>query len=58
MKTYAERKDAARNEAIEWDLNADKENLSYGDLVIFADYFEKLGRRYGLLKEFKENGII
>ena len=58
MKTYAERKEAARDEAIEWQYQASEENYSYGEYAFFADYFEKLGRRYGLLKEFRENGIL
>ena len=32
--------------------------LSWGDLAYFSNYFETLGKRYGLLKEFRENGII
>ena len=28
------------------------------DLADFSAYFEKLGKCYGLVKEFKENGII
>ena len=33
-------------------------NYSYGELAYFSDYFEAKARRYGLVKEFKENGII
>ena len=56
-KTYEQRKEEARQEAIDWQLNDGDYPYSYGGLAIVADYFEKLGRRYGLLREFRENGI-
>ena len=46
-----------RQEAIDWQNDFAKHNYSYGELAEFGEYFEKLGRRYGLLKEFRENGI-
>ena len=55
--TYEIRKEMARQEAIEWQNGVAKHNYSYGELCEFAMHFEKLGRRYGLLKEFRENGI-
>lgn len=55
--TYAERKEKARNEAIEWSFWTGENPLSYEGLAIACDYFYKLGKRYGLLKEFRENGI-
>lgn len=57
MKTYQQRKEEARNRAIEWQYQASEENYSYGEYAYFTDYFERLGRRYGLLREFRENGI-
>ena len=33
------------------------ESPSYGELAEAGEYFEKLGRRYGLLQEFRENAI-
>lgn len=56
-KTYQELKEDARNTAIEWQLNDSNYPHSYGGLSILQDYFYKLGRRYGLLREFRENGI-
>lgn len=58
MKTYKERKEAARQEAIDWQLEAANKNMSYGELADAGNHFEELGRRYGLLREFHENGII
>lgn len=58
MRTYQERKARAEQEAIDWQLNFTNHNYSYGELAYFSRYFEKLAKRYGLITEFKENGII
>ena len=52
---YQRRKAEVREEAIEYSYS--EEELSYGELAEKNDYFERLGRRYGLLREFKENAI-
>lgn len=57
MKTYKERKEEIRQQAIDWQLDFNNHNYSYYDLMMWGDYFYKNGKRYGLLKEFKENGI-
>lgn len=57
-KTYLQRKEEARQKAIEWQLDFSNHNYSYLDLAQFKSEFCHLGKRYGLLKEFKENGII
>ena len=57
-KTYEETKEAARSKAIEWQMNFNNHNYSYGEIVYFQNYFERLGKRFGLLKEFRENAII
>lgn len=57
-KTYAERKNAARNQAIAWQYRQAEQPLSQGELANFVDHFTRLGRRYGLLREFRENAII
>ena len=36
---------------------ASGKNLSYAELAEAGKHFEKLGKRFGLLREFKENGI-
>lgn len=43
---------------IDWQSDFADHNYSYGELAYFSDYFETKARRYGLVKEFKENGII
>ena len=54
---YKQQKEKARQQAMEWQIWACDECLSIMELATWACYFEKLGKRYGLLKEFKENGI-
>lgn len=58
MRTYQQKKEAARNQAIEWQGTFAQQNYSYGELADWAAHFEHLGRRFGLLTEFRENGII
>lgn len=55
---YQKRKERARAEAIEWQLSFCEHSYSYAECINFDYYFEKLGRRYGLLGEFRCNGII
>lgn len=56
-KTYAERKEMARNDAINWQSDLAINVYSWGELAFWADHFSRLGKRYGLLREFRENGI-
>jgi len=57
-KLIVKDKDMARQVAIDYQRWASEQSLSYGDIAFYTDYFTKLGRKFGLLKEFKENGII
>ena len=58
MATYNERKEIARQEAIDWQLAVGEMNLSYGELNDAMEHFEKKARRYGLVREIREHGII
>ena len=57
-KYYERKKEEARQEAIEWQQWAAEQSLSWWDVAGATDHFYNLGKRYGLLKEFRENGII
>lgn len=57
-KTYAEQKQNARQRAIDWQEWQAGQSLSQGEYADFENYFTRLGRRFGLLREFKENAII
>ena len=58
MNRYQKGKEKTRNEAVDWQADFANHNYSYGELAYFSGYFEAKARRYGLVKEFKENGII
>ena len=58
MSTYQEKKKKAREKAIEWQERFGEQSISYEELAIAQSVFEQLGRRYGLLTEFRENGFI
>ena len=57
MKSYQERKAAAMETAVQWQYESMDYQYSYEGLIILQEYFYKLGKRYGLLTEFRENGI-
>lgn len=58
MNKYQRAKQRARDKAVEWQSGFCDQNYSYGELVYWQDYFTVLGKRYGLVREFRENGII
>jgi len=55
---YGIEKEKARNEAINYQIFASDTSLSYTKLADASERFYRLGKRYGLIREFKENGII
>ena len=55
--TYQERKNDLEEKAKFYQY-IDIGGLSWGELDEIQSYFEKQGKRYGLLTEFKENCII
>jgi hypothetical protein len=57
-RTYAERKADAREKALIFQYDFACLPWSYGELGTIGEQFEKIGKRYGLIKEFKENGIL
>ena len=58
MTTYQKKKEAARATAISWQNAFLETAQSYQEIATQSAYFEKVARRFGLLKEFKENGLI
>ena len=55
---YKEAKAEARQKAIELQQELSNCEMSYEGIAIITAYLEKIGKRYGLLKEFRENGLI
>lgn len=58
MNTYQKAKQRAIDKAAEWQMNFENNNYSYSELITWQNYFEKLAKRFGLVREFRENGII
>ena len=58
MDRYQKGKEKTRNGAVDWQADFADHNYSYGGLACLSGYFETKARRYGLVKELKENGII
>lgn len=58
MKTkYQQQKAATREKAISWQMDFSEQIYTWGELADWQEYFARLGRRFGLLREFRENGI-
>ena len=47
-----------REEAIDWQMNEEQYSYSMGELLEWFEYFTTEGRKWGLLREFRENGIL
>ena len=58
MNKHQRTKENARNKAVQWQNDFCNHNYSYGELAYWQSYFERLAKRTGLVKEFRENGII
>lgn len=58
MTKYQIGKNRVREKAIEWQNGFNNHNHSWNELACYGEYFTKLAKRYGLVKEFRENGII
>lgn len=56
-KNYKERKGCLQDIAITYSNHFASLSWSYGELATIGDYFYTNGKRYGLLKDFKENAI-
>ena len=56
-KNYKERKGYLENIAIDYSNNFASLSWSYGELFEIKIWFYENGKRYGLLREFRENGI-
>ena len=56
-KTYQQAKEAARLLAIDVQNIISESNFSYGEIADISDTLHALGRRFGLVREFKENCI-
>lgn len=58
MKTYEQKKNAAREKAIYWQELMSLGCWSYEAIARCQRKAEALAKKYGLTREFRENGII
>ena len=56
--TYTEKKEQVRQMAIDWQNEQAKRAYSYAEMIEQVEHFQKLAKKYGLTKEFRENCII
>ena len=57
-KTYQEKKEAVRDKAIDYSyMMGVVTNMAWGDSANVSEWFHRYGKRFGLLREFHENGI-
>lgn len=55
---YKEKQETLTNKAIDTQNLLSMISCSWYDVSAIGEYFSRYGKRYGLLKEFRENGII
>lgn len=48
----------ARQEAIDWQNWQSEQDLSFVELVEWADHFVLIAEKFNLTEEFEENGVI
>lgn len=55
---YQEKKEEIRQEAINWQLESANKSYFMNEYADITDKFYILAKRYGLIREFKENGVL
>ncbi len=51
-------KEQAREQAINTQNIISNNNFSLDELIIISEHFLYFGKKFGLINEFKENGIV
>jgi hypothetical protein len=55
---YIKTKEQARQYGIDYQKWASERSIGYGELLFIQNKLTTLAKKFGLVKEFKENGII
>ena len=56
---YEKKRVLLKQKALEWDrIAANSSGWTWGEIAIITAWFEKMAARFGLTREFRENGII
>lgn len=58
MNYYKKKKEELRQEAKEHQRQVSELSLSWWEFCDYQEHLETLAKKYGLLKEFRENGAI
>ena len=58
MNKYQEKQEEIRQEAIDWQTTIANKTLTESEICEAYWYFYEKAKRYGLVREFKENAII
>lgn len=58
MTRYQQEKAAACEYVADWLAEFAENAWGWGEVAEMQDFFLRLARRYGLVREFRENGII
>lgn len=58
MNTYQRGKAAAREQAIQWQADFPDRSIPWAAIAAEQRHLERLARRYGLVREFRENASI
>ena len=57
LSAYEKAKTALREFAMNWQYDFERFTWYYSEIAEMQAFFETYGRKYGLLREFRENGI-
>ena len=57
LTPYKKEKNILRDFAIDWQYKYADLRYSWGDLYDWQQFFSEYGKKYGLLREFRENAI-
>lgn len=58
MTKYQQAKNKIRDLAADWQSDFENNNYSWLELLQWQEFFSTKTKRYGLVNEFRENGII
>lgn len=58
MTKYQQAKNKIRDLAADWQSDFENNNYSWLELLQWQEFFSIKAKRYGLVNEFRENGII
>ena len=57
LTAYEKAKTALREFAMNWQYDFERFTWFYSEICEYESFFRKYGKKYGLLREFQENGI-